>query len=105
LQIRIKWIEEHHGYHYRHHGNNNKDKDDKDDIIIRGVKEELAELLEEEAKADKLRGLPLYSCAATRWKYVCGNCFEKTYRRYASSSNSRSRTFPSVGSLRIICIR
>jgi hypothetical protein len=41
---------------------------------------EPAALLEEDAKADKLRSLPLYSCRITGFKFVCGCCFEKAYR-------------------------
>jgi hypothetical protein len=37
---------------------------------LKALKQELAELLEEEdAKYDKLRSLPLYSCRITGWKY------------------------------------
>jgi hypothetical protein len=32
---------------------------------IKPLKEELADLLEEDVKADKLRSLPLYSCRIT----------------------------------------
>jgi hypothetical protein len=46
LQKRIKWIEEHYYYHHHHRG---KDED------IKALKQELAELLEEDAKYDKLR--------------------------------------------------
>ena len=34
------------------------------------LEQELAELLEEEAKADALRSLPLYSCGITGWRFV-----------------------------------
>ena len=50
LQKQIKWIEDH------SHGNA------KADANIKQLKAELVELLEEEAKADALRRLPLYSC-------------------------------------------
>jgi hypothetical protein len=43
------------------------------------LKAELAELLEEEAKADALRRLPLYSCRITGWKFVCSRCYDKVY--------------------------
>jgi hypothetical protein len=54
LQKRIKWIE-----NYSHDNNSNN----KNDVIQ--LKQELADLLEEDAKADKLRSLPLYSCRIT----------------------------------------
>jgi hypothetical protein len=66
LQKRIKWIEEH--YYHR-----NKDED------IKLIKQELAELLEEDAKYDKLRSLPLYSCRITDWKFVCSRCYDRVY--------------------------
>jgi hypothetical protein len=37
------------------------------------------ELLEEDAKADKLRSLHLYSCKITDWKFVCSKCYDKIY--------------------------
>ena len=40
-------------------------------------KQELEELLEADAKADKLRRLPLYFC---RGKFMCSACFDKVYR-------------------------
>ena len=36
---------------------------------LKALKQELAELLEEDAKYDKLRSLPLYSCRITGWKF------------------------------------
>jgi hypothetical protein len=68
LQKRIKWIEEHYYYHHR-----GKDED------IKVLKQELAELLEEDAKADRLRSLPLYSCKITGFKFVCSKCYDKVY--------------------------
>ena len=43
------------------------------------LKAELADLLEEDAKADKLRSLPLYICKITGWKFVCSKCYDKVY--------------------------
>ena len=40
------------------HGNNSNKNDD-----VKQLKQELADLLEEYTKADKLRSLPLYSCS------------------------------------------
>jgi hypothetical protein len=54
LQKRIKCIE-----NYSHGNNSNKNDD------VKQLKQELADLLEEDAKADKLRSLPLYSCRIT----------------------------------------
>jgi len=72
LQSRIKRIESH---YYRGNSNNNKKNDD-----LETIKAELAELEEEEeAKADKLTNLPLYSCKVTRWKFVCSTCYDNVY--------------------------
>jgi hypothetical protein len=66
LEHRIKWIETHPRL--------------KDSVnSIKQLKQELAELLEEDAKADKLRSLPLYSCRITDWKFVCSKCYDKVY--------------------------
>jgi hypothetical protein len=46
---------------------------------LKALKQELADLLEEDAKADKLRSLPLYSCRITDWKFVCSVCYDKVY--------------------------
>jgi hypothetical protein len=59
LQKQIKWIENYSC------GKINRPS------YVNEVKQELAELLEEDAKADKLRSLPLYSCRITGWKFVC----------------------------------
>jgi hypothetical protein len=63
LQKRIKWIETH--YHV-HHGNAAED--------YKALKQELSELLEKDAKADKLRSIPLQYW---RGKYVCGACLDR----------------------------
>ena len=46
---------------------------------LQQLKQELADLLLEDAEADKLRSLPLYSCRITGWKFVCSKCYEKVY--------------------------
>jgi hypothetical protein len=46
---------------------------------LKNLKQELADLLQEDAKADKLRCLPLYSCRITGFKFVCGRCYDKVY--------------------------
>ena len=43
------------------------------------LKQELSDMLEEEAKADALRRLPLYSCRITGFKFVCSKCYDKVY--------------------------
>jgi hypothetical protein len=43
------------------------------------LKQELADLLEEDAKYDKLRSLPLYSCKITGFKFACSKCYDKIY--------------------------
>jgi hypothetical protein len=70
LQKQIKWIE-----HYHSRGNNNTTKDND----LKQLKAELAELMEEEAEAEALRCLPLYSCRITGWKFVCSKCYDKVY--------------------------
>jgi hypothetical protein len=76
LEKQIKCIEEHYQYRHRHDnpGNNNDDG-----VFIKQLKQELAELLAEDAKADKLRSLPLYSCRITDFKFVCSKCYERLY--------------------------
>jgi hypothetical protein len=66
LQKQIKWIEDH---SRGNTGNGN----------IKQLKAELAELIEQEAKADALRRLPLYSCRVSGWKFVCSKCYDKVY--------------------------
>jgi hypothetical protein len=58
LQKRIKWLE---NYNYpSHRGNNSSHNKDNE---VKQLKQELAGLLEEDAKADKLRSLlTLYGC-------------------------------------------
>jgi hypothetical protein len=72
LQKRIKWLENY------SRGNINRPSYIND---IKALKQELADLLEENAKADKLRSLPLYSCRITGWKFVCSKCYDKVYNR------------------------
>jgi hypothetical protein len=68
LEKRIKWIE-----NYPHHRRGSTDND----VVVQ--LQELAELLEEDAKADKLRSLPLYSCRITGFKFVCSKCYDRVY--------------------------
>jgi hypothetical protein len=69
LQKQIRWIEDHsHGI-----SSNNAIAE------VKQIKAELAELLEEDAKYDKLRSLPLYSCRITGFKFVCSKCYDKVY--------------------------
>jgi hypothetical protein len=68
LQKQIKWIENY------SRGNNNRPSYTTE---VTALKQELAELLEEDAKADKLRSLPLYSCKIAGWKFVCSKCYDK----------------------------
>ena len=65
LQKRIKWIENY------SHGKINRPSYVNE---VKQIKQELAELQEEDAKYDKLRRLPLYSCKITGFKYVCSKC-------------------------------
>jgi hypothetical protein len=70
LEKRIKWLENY------SRGNINRPSYIND---VKAVKQELAELLEEDAKVDKLRSLPLYSCRITGFKFVCSRCYDKVY--------------------------
>jgi hypothetical protein len=65
LRYRIKWIEQH--YNNREYAAEN----------IQPLQKELAILQDADAKADKIRSLPLYSCAATQWLFCCSACFDK----------------------------
>jgi hypothetical protein len=69
LQKRVKWIENH------SHGNSNAIAE----VNLKQLKAELADLLEEEAKVNALRCLPLYSCRITGFKFVCSKCYDKVY--------------------------
>jgi hypothetical protein len=71
LEKRIKWLE---NYSRGNNINSNRNND-----VIKQLKQELSELLAEDAKADKLRSLPLYSCRITGWKFVCSRCYDKVY--------------------------
>jgi hypothetical protein len=51
---------------------------------VRPLKQELADLLEEDAKTDKLRSLHFYSCRITGFRFVCSKCYDKVYL-YAST--------------------
>ncbi|MFL6412703.1 MAG: hypothetical protein ACJ71K_15865 [Nitrososphaeraceae archaeon] len=95
LQKRIKWIENY------NHGNNSNKNDD-----LRQVKAELADLLEEDAKADKLRSIPLYSCRITGFKFVCSRCYDKVYIYAIANQRPSLRLYMflciSLGSIRLI---
>ncbi|HET7284022.1 MAG TPA: hypothetical protein VFI70_05000 [Nitrososphaeraceae archaeon] len=69
LERQIKWLENY------SRGNNGKSSSD----VVKQLKQELAALLEEDAKADKLRNLPLYSYRITGWKFVYSQCYDKVY--------------------------
>lgn len=69
LERQIKWLE---NYSRGNNGNSSSD-------VVKQLKQELAALLEEDAKADKLRNLPLYSRRITGWKFVCSKCYDKVY--------------------------
>jgi hypothetical protein len=78
LQKRIKWIENY------SHGNANDG--------LNQLKSELEDLLKEDAKADKLRILPLYSCRIIAgWKFVCSKCYDKVYML---SATTKQRPYP-----------
>ena len=66
LQNRIKTMED----YARHVGRGFQIDDSRE-------RQELSELLKQDAKADRLRRLPLYFC---RGKFMCSRCFDKVYR-------------------------
>jgi hypothetical protein len=77
LEKRIKWLE-----NYTRCGNNNRRRRRSvSDYVVKQLKQELTKLLEEDAKDDKLRSLPLYSCRITGWKFLClcSKCYDKVY--------------------------
>jgi hypothetical protein len=49
------------------------------DNNIKELKQELANLLEEDATYYKLRSLPLYTCRITGFKFVCSKCYDNVY--------------------------
>ncbi len=71
LQRQLNRIEN----YYSHIGRTSYDNE------VTQIKQELAELLEAEAKADTLRRLPLHSSKISGWRYVCGTCFDRLYAR------------------------
>jgi len=72
LQRQIKLME---NYRRGGYGNANASKDED----LKALRQELSDLMEEDAKYDKLRSLPLYSCRITGWKFVCSKCYDKVY--------------------------
>jgi hypothetical protein len=82
LRYQIQWISQHPNYYHRSNANR--------DELIRAVQAELTELEEEEAKADKLRDIPLYSSKITGFKFYCGQCFDKLYMRVSAKMNERT---------------
>jgi hypothetical protein len=70
IKKRIKSIEE---YNLKY---NNKATSDSG---INELKQELAELLKEEEKRDRLRSLPLYSSKITNYRFFCSPCWDKAY--------------------------
>jgi hypothetical protein len=71
LEKRIKWLENY------SRGNNNGSYHKNNNI--KQLKQELRDLLAEDAKADKLRSLPLYSSRITDYRFVCSKCYDKVY--------------------------
>jgi hypothetical protein len=58
----------------RNNDNNNSSID-----TCKQLKEELADLLTEEAQREKLRSLPLYSSKITGYRFLCSHCYDKKY--------------------------
>jgi predicted metal-dependent hydrolase len=81
LQKRIKWIENY------SRGNINRPSYHINEV--KALKAELADLLEKDAKADKLRRLPLYSCKITGGNsYVQSVMMSSTTTCYCSKTKS-----------------
>ena len=73
LEQQIKRVESLHSRYKVPDGDYNK--------TMKELKEELASLLKVEEKNNLLRRLHLYSSRITRFRYVCGSCYDKIYRR------------------------
>ena len=58
-----------------HYPNNDNEYND-----IMESKQELADLLKEEEKNDLVTRLPLYSSRMTGYKWICSECWDKSYR-------------------------
>ena len=65
LEVRLNWLKTHNG----------KEQD------IKEVKQELDELLQDDAEYDILRSIPLYSSKITKYRFFCSSCFDKVSRR------------------------
>jgi hypothetical protein len=65
LERRIAWLEQ------SPHGNNNDS--------MKQLKEELAELLEEDAKRDRIRSIPLLTSRITGYRFFCSSCWDNAY--------------------------
>jgi hypothetical protein len=74
LRRRIEYIE---NYRWGNYGNGNAAKQED----LRAIRQEIAYLEEQEAKADKMRKLPLYGVRLGKKKYlyICSNCFDKLF--------------------------
>jgi hypothetical protein len=80
LQIRIKQLEM-----YKHNNNRNEEE-------IKVKKQELADLeAVGDTKMDKIRNSSLCSCAATRFQWVCGECFDKCEKAYQRSLSRKNK--------------
>jgi hypothetical protein len=67
LRHRIMWVEKH------NFGNKTEN--------LKQLKQEYAELLQEDEKADRVRNLNLFSCKITKFLFVCSSCFDKLSKR------------------------
>jgi hypothetical protein len=66
LEKRIRQVE-------RYHGNNSSNS------TYKQLKEELVNLLREEAKNDILKSVPLYSSKNTGFRLFCSKCYDEAY--------------------------
>ena len=85
IKKRIRHIEE---YNLKY--NNNKATSDSGGI--KELKQELAQLIKEEEKRDRLRSLPLYSSKNTGYKFFCSPCWDQAYLIYEQERKKEKRT-------------
>jgi len=73
---------------------------------FKALKQEVVELLEEDAKSDKLKSLPLYSCRITAWKFVCSKCYDMVYKHMLVQRpwrNDEPKVFFSIPTGQLLC--
>jgi hypothetical protein len=59
--------------------------------ICKNEREELAELLKEENKRDRLRSIPLYSSKISGYRFVCSKCWDQVYWLHQTQSKQTKK--------------